>query len=478
MASAVGRQQVSALSLVERALDKAEQIQVSTNAFSHIHREEALAQAHLRDGSIKNGERLGLLAGVPLVLKDNILQANRPATCGSAMLRNYIAPFDAECVRRLLAAGAIIIGRGNMDEFGMGSSTEHCAWGEVRNPWRLDRVPGGSSGGPAAAVASGVVGLALASDTGGSARQPGAFTGVVAIKPTYGRISRRGLVAFASSTDQVAPMARTVRDTALLARVVSGHDQKDQTSLKEAVVDWVTACERPVAGMKIGLPKEYFAIDIEGGVRSAIDSTLGRLERLGAQLVEVSLPTTNLALACYYILAPAEASANLARFDGVRFGRRLTPGPPAEDLGEFYRRARSRGFGTEVKRRILVGTHVLSSGYIEAYYQKALRVRAQLAHELGEVFGKVDVVATPTTPHVAFEFGTRTDPLSMYREDIFTIPASLSGIPAISVPCGISQGLPVGLQFMSAWCDEASCFTAAAAVEATTTLPHPNVSVL
>ena len=471
MATSVRQGNISALTLVERALARARQIQGSTNALSHRHDEEAQARAREIDASIKKGEDPGVLAGVPIVIKDNILQAGLPATCGSTMLRDYVAPYDAECVHRLLRAGAVVIGRGNMDEFGMGSSTEHCAWGPVRNPWDLSCVPGGSSGGSAVAIASGIVELALASDTGGSARQPGAFTGIVGVKPTYGRVSRRGLVAFASSTDQVAPLARCVRDAALLTHTIAGHDERDCTSMIEKIPDWLAACELPLTNKKIGLPKEYFEQDIDPEVQNLTEQTLARLEGEGAQLIEVSLPTTASALACYYIIAPAEASANLARFDGVRYGRAST----ANTLSDFYCQTRSAGFGTEVKRRILVGTHVLSSGYVEACYHQAQKVRARLKQEFAEVFAKVDLLATPTTPHVAFELGTRPDPLSMYREDIFTIPASLSGVPAITVPCGLCHHMPAGLQFMAAWGDESSCFAAASAVERATTMTRAPV---
>ena len=413
----------------------------------------------------QRGLRDGALAGIPAAVKDNLVTADFPTTCGSRILRGFRSPYEATAVRRLRRAGAVVLGKTNMDEFGMGSSTENSAFGPTRNPWHRDRVPGGSSGGSAAAVAAGIVPVALGSDTGGSVRQPASFCGVVGIKPTYGRVSRYGLVAFASSLDQVGALGRTVRDAATLLEVVSGHDPRDATSVNRPVPPLAAACERGVRGLVVGVPREYFPPGLDPVVRRLAERALGALEGAGAEVRDVSLPHTRYAIPAYYIIAPAEASSNLARYDGVRFGRRSRGAGSTEQL---YELSRSDGFGTEVKRRILLGTYALSAGYYDAYYGRAQEARAVIAHDFERVFGDgVDVLFTPTSPTPAFRLGERIhDPYRMYLSDVFTVPANLAGVPALSVPIGLAEGLPVGGQLMAAHWREDTLLTAAAAIEA------------
>ena len=408
------------------------------------------------------------LGGIPIAIKDNINVKGQPCTCGSKFLdENYTAPYDATCITSLRAGGAIPFGRANMDEFAMGSSTENSAFCPARNPWDLSRVPGGSSGGSATAVASGLAIAALGSDTGGSIRQPAAFCGSVGLKPTYGRVSRDGLVAFASSLDQIGPITKTVEDAALVLTHLAGHDPRDSTSLKVAPEDFTTGLGRDIKGLRIGLPKEYFIDGIHPGIRAAVDAAVKQLESLGAALVEISLPHTDIGIATYYVLAPAEASANLSRFDGVRYGHRAAG---TGDLMEHYLKTRAEGFGPEVKRRILLGTYVLSSGYYDAYYVKAQKARTLVRRDFTDAFEKVDLIVSPTTPVPPFKIGVhRDDPLSMYLEDLFTIPANLAGLPAISVPCGFVKedgaDLPVGLHFTGRPLDESTLLRAAHAYE-------------
>ena len=406
----------------------------------------------------------GPLAGVPIAVKDNLSTTDLPTTCGSRILEAYRAPFEATAVRRLRAAGAVVVGKTNLDEFGMGSSTENSAFGPTLNPHDRARVPGGSSGGSAAAIAAGYVRSALGSDTGGSVRQPAAFCGVVGIKPTYGRVSRYGLVAFASSLDQVGTLGRTVADAAELLTVVAGADGRDATTVARPVPDFARAIDAGVRGRVIGVPEEYMPDALHTGVRTHVEETLEGLSRLGARVVPVSLPSTRLAIACYYVIAPAEASSNLARYDGVRFGRRAD----ARELMGMYERTRSRLLGAEVKRRIMLGTYALSAGYYDEYYGRAQEARRTITRELGRVFEDgVDALFTPTTPTPAFELGSRTsDPLEMYLGDVFTVNANLAGIPAISVPIGESDGLPVGGQIMAPRWGEECAIAVAAAVEA------------
>ncbi|HEV7465872.1 MAG TPA: Asp-tRNA(Asn)/Glu-tRNA(Gln) amidotransferase subunit GatA, partial [Candidatus Dormibacteraeota bacterium] len=385
------------------------------------------------------------LCGVPVALKDVLCLEGSETTAGSRILRGFRPPYTATAVRRLLDAGAVVVGRTNCDEFAMGSSNENSAYGPVRNPWDRGRVPGGSSGGSAAAVAARMVPLSLGTDTGGSIRQPAALCGVVGFKPTYGRVSRYGLIAFASSLDQVGPLALTVEDAALGYLLIAGHDPADGTSSPTAVEDPLQGLHEGVEGLRLGVPREYFGVGLDPGVRAAVEQALDVLRTLGATLEEVSLPSTDAALSTYYIIAPAEASSNLARYDGIRFGLREDRG----SLLQTYLRTRDAGFGPEVKRRIMLGTYALSSGYYDAYYRKAQKVRTLISEEFARVFERVDAIVCPTSPVTAFPLGTRSDPLSMYLLDVLTVPVNLAGLPGISVPCGMVGGLPAGLQVVA-----------------------------
>ena len=406
------------------------------------------------------------LAGVPIALKDNIVTTAQPTTCGSRILHGYTSPYDATVVTRLRAAGAVMAMKTNLDEFAMGSSTEHSAYGRVRHPLDPDRVPGGSSGGSAALVAAGVVAAALGSETGGSVRQPASFCGIVGIKPSYGRVSRFGLVAFASSLDCISVFGRTLDDAAQVLAAMSGPDPLDATTVERSAIEILPA-RTDLRGVRIGLPREYFPPDLDAGVRAAAERAIEVLRDLGAETVDVSLPHSPFAVPTYYIVAPAEASSNLARYDGVRYGRRVEP--PDADVGALYRATRGEGFGAEVRRRILVGTYVLSAGYYEAYYGRAQRVRALIADDFRRVFapGGVDFLFTPTTPSTAFRAGEKTgDPVSMYLADIFTCPVNLAGLPALSLPIGLSDGLPVGGQLIAPMHGDENLIAAAAALEA------------
>jgi aspartyl-tRNA(Asn)/glutamyl-tRNA(Gln) amidotransferase subunit A len=414
----------------------------------------ARADAEAASKRIAAGKTLSPLDGIPILLKDNIVQAGEPATCASRILENYVSPYDATVTERLQAAGAIIVGRANMDEFAMGSSTENTIYGAAHNPWDLSKACGGSSGGSAAAVAAGLVPVALGSDTGGSIRQPASFCGVVGLKPTYGRVSRWGLVAFASSLDQIGPFGRRVSDCAAMLELIAGHDERDSTSVPESIPSFVGALTGDVEGLTIGLPKEYFATDgVEPGVLERVREAVLTLEAAGAKFVDVSLPHTEHTIATYYLIGSAEASSNLARFDGVRYGRRADK---VQDLQDLYRRSRSEGFGAEVKRRILLGTYVLSAGYYDAYYGKAQRVRTLIRQDFENAFLQCDLILTPTMPETAFGLGEKSDdPLSMYLSDIYTVSANLAGLPGLSMPCGFSGGMPVGLQLIGKPLDEA-----------------------
>jgi aspartyl-tRNA(Asn)/glutamyl-tRNA(Gln) amidotransferase subunit A len=424
------------------------------HAFLAIADGRALEDAAAIDARVSAGEPVGRLAGVPIAIKDNICTLDLPTTCGSRILEGYRSPYDATAVRRLRAEGAIVVGKTNLDEFAMGSSTENSAFGPALNPHDRARVPGGSSGGSAAAVAARLVPGALGSETGGSVRQPAAFCGLAGTKPTYGRVSRYGLVAFASSLDQIGTFARNIADAALLLEVIAGHDPLDSTSVPREVPDWVTATQNGVQDLVIGVPREYFPPGLHPRIAAACRSALDALEREGATLREVSLPNTALAIPTYYVLAPAEASSNLARYDGVRYGVRAEG---AHSAAEVYASTRSHGFGPEVKRRIMLGTYALSAGYYDAYYARAQRMRTRIAHELTTAFRSgVDALFTPTTPTPAFRIGEKTaDPYEMYLSDIFTVTANLAGVPAVSVPIGTVDGLPVGGQIIAAhWCED------------------------
>lgn len=429
-------------------------------AFEHVAVERAAARAQALDASPTHGA----LHGLPVAIKDNMVARGIPTTAGSKLLEGYVSPYDATVVARLEAAGAVVVGTTRCDEFAMGSSTENCAHGVTRNPHDVTRTPGGSSGGSAAAVASGLVPVALGSDTGGSIRQPAALTGVVGVKPTYGRVSRYGLVAFASSLDQIGPMARTTREAAQVLEVISGHDPLDATSSRRPVPPLVNALTGDVRGLRIGVPRHLLTEGVDGEVRAAFDAALETARALGAVIIDVSLPHASHAIAVYCLIATAEASANLARYDGVRYGHRAEA--PAS-LAALYERSRSEGFGAEVKRRILLGTYVLSAGYYEAYYRKAQQVRALIARDYFSAFAQVDVIALPTSPVPAFPLGARVhDPLQMYLADIFTVGANLAGIPGISLPCGMTAArLPVGLQLLARPWEEATMLRMADALE-------------
>jgi aspartyl-tRNA(Asn)/glutamyl-tRNA(Gln) amidotransferase subunit A len=456
--------EVSSVDLVTSALERAEATQSTLHAFVGLRGGRARAEAAQADARRRRGEPRSPFDGIPIAIKDNMVQTGEPTTCASRILEGFVSPYTATAVARLEQAGAVVIGRTNMDEFAMGSSTEHSCSGPTRNPWRLSSTPGGSSGGSAAAVAAGIVPAALGSDTGGSIRQPASFCGVVGIKPTYGRVSRWGLVAFASSLDQIGGFTRSARDAACLLELISGHDPFDSTSIPEPAPDLRSALDGDVSGLVVGLPKECFvSAGVDPGVLAAVEGAVAELEHAGAKVREISLPHTSHAIATYYLIATAEASSNLARFDGVRYGRRASG---ARNLTEMYERTRSEGFGEEVKRRILLGTYVLSAGYYDAYYRKAQQVRTLLRGDFERAFAACDVIVTPTSPEVAFELGAKTaDPLSMYLSDIYTVSANLAGIPGLSIPCGSVRGLPVGLQLLGPALGEAVLLRVADAFE-------------
>ncbi len=453
----------SATELTQDALSFAAAENPKTNAFLAFSPERALAAAGRVDDKLARGEDPGALAGVPVSVKDVIVTKGLTTTCGSKILETFIPPYDATAVERLEAAGGIILGKANCDEFAMGSSNENSAYGPVRNPVALDRVPGGSSGGPAATVAQGTSVVALGSDTGGSIRQPASFCGVVGVTPTYGRVSRYGLVAFASSLDHIGPFARNVEDAATLLQTIAGRDAMDSTSAFAPVPDYGPAMRKDVKGFRIGLPKEYFA-GLANETRDQIEKGIDLLRQSGCETVEISLPHTEYAIACYYIVCTAEASANLARYDGVRYTMRSAQ---AKTLSEMYKLTRGEGFGAEVKRRIMLGTYVLSAGYYDAYYLKAQRVRALIARDFSRAFEQVDALIAPVSPFPAFRLGEKLDdPLEMYLSDIYTITGSLAGIPCMSVPCGTTgAGLPVGVQILARHFDEPGMFRLAAAFE-------------
>lgn len=435
------------------------------NSFLALSRERALTQAARVDDLAKLGNPLPKLAGVPVAIKDVLAMQGSPATAGSKILAGYMPPYDATVVKRLEAAGAVLLGKLNCDEFAMGSSNENSAYGAVRNPRALDRVPGGSSGGSAAAVSAGFAVATLGTDTGGSIRQPAAFCGVVGVLPTYGRVSRFGLIAFASSLDRVGPLTNTVKDAATVLGVLAGQDGLDATSSDRPVEDYVAALGAPVAGLKIGVPAEYFGEGLDDEIKAAVEKTIDQLKAAGCIIKPVSLPHTKYAVPTYYVIATAEASSNLSRFDGVRFGLRSEE---SKTLSAMYKKTRDDGFGAEVKRRILLGTYALSAGYYDAYYKKAQQVRALLTRDFLAAFAEVDVIVGPMTPTAAFKIGEKADdPMAMYLGDIYSVAASLAGICGVSVPCGTTaEGLPIGVQIMSKHFDEATVLRVGAAIEA------------
>jgi aspartyl-tRNA(Asn)/glutamyl-tRNA(Gln) amidotransferase subunit A len=462
--AAVAAKQISASQLVENFYTRIKVEDGAINAWLTLSEDRAFAQAKRIEELVGKGAPLPPLAGVPVGIKDVMVTKGVRTTAGSKILENFIPPYDCTAVARLEAAGAIVLGKLNCDEFAMGSSNENSAFGPVHNPRDKSRVPGGSSGGSAGAVAAGMAVATLGSDTGGSIRQPASFCGVVGLMPTYGRVSRYGLIAFASSLDHIGPLTKTVKDAAIVLGVIAGHDPMDSTSANMPVPDYSADLAKPVSGLKIGIPKEYFGEGLDADVRTAVEAGIAKLASAGCYIVPVSLPHTAYAVPTYYVIATAEASANLARFDGVRYGHRAKG---AATLSEMYRKSRDEGFGSEVKRRIMLGTYVLSSGYYDAYYLKAQRVRTLLARDFEEAFQKVDAIVTPTAPTAAFKIGEKSDdPLSMYLADIYTVTADLAGVPGISVPCGNTQsGLPIGLQVLGRHFDESTVLRVAAAVE-------------
>lgn len=462
--SAVQERTTSAAALAESFYAKIESDDPKIGAFLTLSKERALAKATEMDALAAKGEKLPPLGGVPVGIKDVMVTKGIRTTAGSKILGNYVPPYDCTAVARLEAAGAVVLGKLNCDEFAMGSSNENSAWNPVHNPRDLTRVPGGSSGGSAAAVAADMAVAALGSDTGGSIRQPASFCGVVGMMPTYGRVSRYGLIAFASSLDHIGPLTKTVKDAAIVLRTIAGRDPMDSTSADVPVPDYVAELEKPVRGLKIGVPKEYLGEGLDKEVREAVEAAIQKLAKQGCEIVQVSLPHTKYAIPAYYIVATAEASSNLARFDGVRYGYRAQD---ARTLSEMYRRSRDQGFGAEVKRRIMLGTYALSAGYYDAYYLKAQQVRTLLTRDFEEAFKKVDAIVAPTSPTAAFKLGEKTDdPLAMYLADIYTVTADLAGIPGISVPCGTTkEKLPIGLQILGKHFDESTVFRVAQASE-------------
>jgi aspartyl-tRNA(Asn)/glutamyl-tRNA(Gln) amidotransferase subunit A len=444
--AALAAKKISARELAAEFYGRIDRRNAELNAYLTLSPERAYAQADRIDAAVASGEALPPLAGVPVAIKDVISTRGVRTTCASKMLEDYIPPYDATAAERLERAGAVFLGKTNCDEFAMGGSNENSAYGPVRNPVALDRVPGGSSGGSAAAVASGLAVAALGTDTGGSIRQPGAFCGIPGFMPTYGRVSRYGLVAFASSLDKIGPFAGSVADIAAVTAAIAGHDTYDSTSAAVPVPDYAAELEKPIQGLRIGVPEDYFGKGLDPEVQEKIHAGIALLERLGCRRIPLRMPHTDYAIATYYIIATAEASSNLARYDGVRFGLRV----PGATLTEMYRQTRDRGFGSEVKRRIMLGTYVLSAGYYDAYYLRAQRVRALIARDFSDAFQKVDAIITPTAPTPAFRLGEKTaDPLQMYLADVYTVTGSLAGVPGISVPCGKTRaGLPVGMQIL------------------------------
>jgi aspartyl-tRNA(Asn)/glutamyl-tRNA(Gln) amidotransferase subunit A len=442
------RREVSSREITLRLLNRIADVDAKVRSFLTLDSEGALAQATAADAQLAQGAT-GPLLGIPLAIKDVISTKDLKTTCGSRLLGNYVPPYDATSVARLRTAGAVLIGKVNCDEFAMGSSTENSAFAQTRNPWDLKRVPGGSSGGSAAVVAAGQVPGSLGTDTGGSIRQPAAFCGITGLKPTYGRVSRYGLVAFASSLDQIGPMAWTARDCATLLGAIAGHDPRDATSAPEPVPDYTAALTGDVRGLRVGVPREFFVDGMHPEVASTIQTAIETLRSAGAEIVEVSLPHTKYSLPVYYIIAPAEASANLARFDGVRYGVRVRDGGEHKGYWSELAATRGQGFGAEVRRRIMLGTYALSAGYYDAYYRKAQQVRTLIRQDYLRAFETVDLLAAPTTPSVAFRLGEHTDdPLAMYLEDVCTLPINLAGVCGLVVPAGFSDGLPVGLQLI------------------------------
>lgn len=473
----LANKEISAVELAKAFIERTKQVEPKINAFLSYDEADTLKMAEASDARRAKGETLGELDGIPISLKDIVAVENKPLTCASKMLENYVSPYTATSVKNLQSAGAVLWGRLNMDEFAMGSSCENSAFKKTSNPWDISRVPGGSSGGSAAAVAAGECAIALGSDTGGSIRQPASFCGVVGVKPTYGLISRYGLAAFASSLDQIGSFSRSVRDSALFLKAAASYDRLDSTSVKIDIPNYAQNLSADaLKGKKIGIPKEYFVDGMDSEVKSAIENAVLKCKELGAEIVEISLPHTELAIPVYYIIATAEASSNLARYDGIRYTYRSKN---ASDVVDLYYKSRAEAFGEEVKRRIILGSYVLSSGYYDAYYLRAQKVRTLIRNDFLEAFKKVDIIAAPTAPTCAFKIGEKTDdPLAMYLNDIFTINVNLAGLPGMSLPCAFnSQGLPIGLQFIANAFEEQKMLSCAYAFEQASGLfgKHPNL---
>ena len=459
LSAALAAKRVSSVELTGAFLDRIGRLNGELNAFITVDRDKSLAMAAASDARLARGGA-GPLTGIPVAHKDIFCTRGWLTTCGSKMLANFVSPYDAHVIERFNAAGAVILGKTNMDEFAMGSSNETSYYGPVRNPWDRAFVPGGSSGGSACAVAARLAPAATATDTGGSIRQPAALTGITGLKPTYGLVSRFGMIAFASSLDQGGAMGRSAEDVAMLLNAMAGFDKRDSTSLDRPAEDYTRSLEQPLAGLRIGIPKEHFGAGLSSDVAKAVEAALAEFERLGATRVEISLPNSALSVPAYYVIAPAEASSNLSRFDGVRYGHRA---PEYHDLLDMYCKSRAQGFGPEVKRRILIGTYVLSHGYYDAYYLKAQRIRRLIAQDFAEAFKRCDLVMGPTSPTVAFPIGAKAaDPVQMYLNDIYTIPANLAGLPGMSIPCGFGdRRLPVGLHIVGDYFSEARMLAAA-----------------
>ncbi|RUA09148.1 MAG: Asp-tRNA(Asn)/Glu-tRNA(Gln) amidotransferase GatCAB subunit A [Fusobacteria bacterium] len=453
---------ITSVELIKSIFDRVEETEEKLGSFVSLKKEAALEEARLVDEKIARGEELLPLEGIPVAIKDNMVSKGDLTTAASKILSNYEGIYDATVVKKLKEAGAIIIGKTNMDEFAMGSTTKSSYVKETKNPWDLERTPGGSSGGAASSIAGGQTILSLGSDTGGSIRQPAAFCGVVGLKPTYGRVSRYGLMAFASSLDQIGPMGKSVKEVATLLNVIGGYDEMDATSVDIEMPDFTANLDEGVKGMKIGIPNEYFIEGLNPEIKKVVEEAMENFKKLGAEIVPISLPNTEFAPATYYILAPAEASSNLARFDGVRYGYRAEN---YDGIMDMYVKTRSEGFGAEVKRRIMIGTYVLSAGYYDAYYKKAQKVRALIKNDFDKAFGEVDMILTPATPGTSFKLTDKKKSVELYLEDIFTIPANLSGIPGLVIPAGKVEGLPVGIQLLGKAFDEATILKAGAAYE-------------
>ena len=448
---------ISSVEITQAYLDRIATLNGELNAFITICENSALLQAKAADDARANGNDRPLL-GIPLAHKDIFCTKDILTTCGSRMLHNFVSPYNATVVERFIDAGTVLLGKTNMDEFAMGSSNETSFFGDVKNPWNTECVPGGSSGGSAAAVAADLCAMATGTDTGGSIRQPAAFCGVTGLKPSYGRVSRWGMIAFASSLDQAGPITKSAEDAALMLNVMSGLDKKDSTSIDRPIEDFTATLNQPLKGLRIGVPKQHFADGLSMEVEQAIRNALAEYEKLGATIKEMDLTNSHLSVSAYYVVAPAEASANLSRFDGVRYGHRCED---PTDLEDMYKRTRSEGFGEEVKRRIMIGTYALSAGYYDAYYRKAQKIRRLIKDDFDRAFEEVDVIIGPTSPHTAFKLGSKADPVSMYLEDIYTIAVNLAGLPAASIPAGIANGLPIGMQIIGKYFDEAKILNVA-----------------